>query len=69
LVSWSTEVRPESAPVDETSLLDLNVEVAPFSAVHDEVSERAEFRLLEAESIVRSPPSRLHATVRCCCRC
>jgi len=59
-VRGSTEVRPESAPVDETSLLDLNVEVDAIQWVHDEVSERATVPLLEAESIVRSLSVAMH---------
>ena len=59
-VRGSTEVRPESAPVDETSLLDLNVEVDAIQWVHGEVSERAEVPLLEAESIVRSLSVAMH---------
>jgi len=59
-VRASNEVRREPAPVDATSLLDLNVEVDAIQWVHDEVSERAEVPLLEAESIVRSLSVAMH---------
>ena len=59
-VRASNEVRAEPAPVNETSLLDLNVEVDAIQWVHDEVSERATLPLLEAESIVRSLSVAMH---------
>jgi len=59
-VRASNEVRPDLAPADQTSLLDLNVEVDAIQYVHDEVSERATVPLLEAESIVRSLSVAMH---------
>ena len=59
-VRASNEVRPEPAPVNATSLLDLNVEVDAIQWVHDEVSERATLPMLEAESIVRSLSVAMH---------
>ena len=56
-----TEQKPaEVAPLDETALLDLNVEVDALEWVHDEVAERAQIPLLEAESIVRSLSVAMH---------
>jgi len=60
-VRGSTEQRPaEVVTVDDASLLDLNVEVDALQWVHDEVSERAQIPLLEAESIVRSLSVAMH---------
>jgi putative nucleotidyltransferase with HDIG domain len=57
----SNEQKPaEVQPVDEASLLDLNVEVDAIQWVHDEVNEHAQIPLLEAESIVRSLSVAMH---------
>jgi HD-GYP domain-containing protein (c-di-GMP phosphodiesterase class II) len=50
----------DAEPVDETSLLDLNVEVDAIRWVHDEVGTREHIPLLEAESIVRSLSVAMH---------
>lgn len=54
----------EAAPVDEASLLDLNVEVDAIRWVHDEVNTREQIPLLEAESIVRSLSVAMHGDSR-----
>jgi putative nucleotidyltransferase with HDIG domain len=60
-VRGSTEQRPvEVVATDDASLLDLNVEVDALQWVHDEVSERSQIPLLEAESIVRSLSVAMH---------
>jgi HD-GYP domain-containing protein (c-di-GMP phosphodiesterase class II) len=60
-VRSTTELKPaEVAPLDEAALLDLNVEVDALEWVHDEVAERAQIPLLEAESIVRSLSVAMH---------
>ncbi|HUQ82388.1 MAG TPA: HD domain-containing phosphohydrolase [Gemmatimonadaceae bacterium] len=60
-VRGSNDVRPVEGPaLDEASLLDLNVEVDAIQWVHDEVNERAQIPLLEAESIVRSLSVAMH---------
>jgi HD-GYP domain-containing protein (c-di-GMP phosphodiesterase class II) len=60
-VRGSNDQRPtEIAPTDEAALLDLNAEVDAIQWVHDEVSDRAEIPLLEAESIVRSLSVAMH---------
>ena len=60
-VRGSNEQRvTEVAPVDESSLLDLNAEVEAIRWVHDEVDSREEIPLLEAESIVRSLSVAMH---------
>ena len=52
---------PEAnAPVDQSSLLDLNAEVDAIRWVHEEVDEKEEIPLLEAESIVRSLSVAMH---------
>ena len=60
-VRGSAEQRPvEVVATDDASLLDLNVEVDALQWVHDEVSERSQIPLLEAESIVRSLSVAMH---------
>ena len=60
-VRGSVEQRPvEVVATDDASLLDLNVEVDALQWVHDEVSERSQIPLLEAESIVRSLTVAMH---------
>ena len=60
-VRGSAEQRPvEVVATDDASLLDLNVEVDALQWVHDEVSERSQIPLLEAESIVRSLTVAMH---------
>jgi len=60
-VRGSNEQRPvEAVSVDDASLLDLNVEVDAIQWVHDEVIERDQIPLLEAESIVRSLSVAMH---------
>jgi putative nucleotidyltransferase with HDIG domain len=60
-VRGSNDQRPtEVGPVDEAALLDLNVEVDALKWVHDEVNERSQIPLLEAESIVRSLSVAMH---------
>jgi HD-GYP domain-containing protein (c-di-GMP phosphodiesterase class II) len=60
-VRGSSEQRvAEVAPVDEASLMDLNVEVDAIQWVHDEVSGARNLPLLEAESIVRSLSVAMH---------
>ena len=54
----------ESAPVNEASLLDLNAEVDAIRWVHDEVDQKEEIPLLEAESIVRSLSVAMHGDSR-----
>lgn len=61
-VRGSTEPRPvEAAPhADQAALLDLNDEVDAIRWVHEEVSEREQIPLLEAEAIVRSLSVAMH---------
>ena len=60
-VRGANEQKPvEVSPVDEKALLDLNIEVDAIKWVHDEVNERAQIPLLEAESIVRSLSVAMH---------
>ena len=62
-VRGSSEVRLPDAAVqaaEQTSVLDLNVEVDAIRWVHDEVNDREEIPLLEAESIVRSLSVAMH---------
>ena len=59
-VKGSYEQRPSEIAIDESQLLDLNVEVDAIQWVHDEVSEREAIPLLEAESIVRSLSVAMH---------
>jgi len=60
-VRGSNEQRPvEAVSVEDASLLDLNVEVDAIQWVHDEVIERDQIPLLEAESIVRSLSVAMH---------
>ena len=64
-VRGSIEARPaEVAPVDEAALLDLNVEVDAINWVHDEVRDKEQIPLLEAESIVRSLSVAMHGDSR-----
>jgi putative nucleotidyltransferase with HDIG domain len=57
----NNEQKPvEVAPLDEAALLDLNVEVNAIQWVHDEVNDRAQIPMLEAESIVRSLSVAMH---------
>lgn len=52
---------PEAnAPLDQASLLDLNAEVDAIRWVHEEVDQKEEIPLLEAESIVRSLSVAMH---------
>ena len=51
---------PEVVPVDDASMLDLNVEVEAIRWVHEEVNAREQIPLLEAESIVRSLSVAMH---------
>jgi putative nucleotidyltransferase with HDIG domain len=52
---------PEAnTPVDQASLLDLNAEVDAIRWVHEEVDQKEEIPLLEAESIVRSLSVAMH---------
>jgi len=51
---------PEVVPVDDASMLDLNVEVEAIRWVHEEVNTREQIPLLEAESIVRSLSVAMH---------
>lgn len=52
---------PEAtAPVDQTTLLDLNAEVDAIRWVHEEVDTKEMIPLLEAESIVRSLSVAMH---------
>jgi putative nucleotidyltransferase with HDIG domain len=53
-----------TAPVDQTSLLDLNAEVDAIRWVHEEVDTKEEIPLLEAESIVRSLSVAMHGDSR-----
>jgi HD-GYP domain-containing protein (c-di-GMP phosphodiesterase class II) len=48
------------ATIDEAALMDLNAEVEAIRWVHDEVNNREEIPLLEAESIVRSLSVAMH---------
>jgi putative nucleotidyltransferase with HDIG domain len=62
-VRGSSEVRlpdPAVQVTDQPSLLDLNAEVDAIRWVHDEVNDREEIPLLEAESIVRSLSVAMH---------
>jgi len=62
-VRGSSEVRLPDAAVhaaEQPSVLDLNAEVDAIRWVHDEVNEREEIPLLEAESIVRSLSVAMH---------
>ena len=62
-VRGSSEVRLPDAAVqaaEQTSVLDLNAEVDAIRWVHDEVNDREEIPLLEAESIVRSLSVAMH---------
>jgi hypothetical protein len=59
-VKGSNDQRHVEVPVDETSLMDLNAEVAAIRWVHEEVDAREEIPLLEAESIVRSLSVAMH---------
>jgi HD-GYP domain-containing protein (c-di-GMP phosphodiesterase class II) len=59
-VKGSNEQRPNEIAIDESQLLDLNVEVDAIQWVHGEVSEREAIPLLEAESIVRSLSVAMH---------
>jgi hypothetical protein len=61
-VRGSNDPRPTEAvaSVDEASLLDLNTEVDAIQWVHDEVNQREQIPLLEAESIVRSLSVAMH---------
>lgn len=59
-VRGATEAKTPLAPIDDAALLDLNVEVDALQWVHDEVNERAQIPLLEAESIVRSLSVAMH---------
>ena len=62
-VRGSSEARLPDAAVqaaEQTSVLDLNVEVDAIRWVHDEVNDREEIPLLEAESIVRSLSVAMH---------
>jgi len=62
-VRGSSEVRLPDATVhaaEQPSVLDLNAEVDAIRWVHDEVNEREEIPLLEAESIVRSLSVAMH---------
>jgi len=60
-VRGTLDPRPvEAAPIDESSLLDLNAEVDAIQWVHEEVNAREEIPLLEAESIVRSLSVAMH---------
>ena len=59
-VKGSNDQRPTEVAVDESQLLDLNVEVDALQWVHDEVNEREVIPLLEAESIVRSLSVAMH---------
>ena len=64
-VRSANEQKPaEVAPVDEASLLDLNVEVDTLQWIHGEVDTREEIPLLEAESIVRSLSVAMHGDSR-----
>ena len=49
-----------SAPINQASLLDLNEEVETIRWVHEEVDQKEEIPLLEAESIVRSLSVAMH---------
>ena len=62
-VRGSSDVRVPDAAVhvaQQPSLLDLNAEVDAIRWVHDEVNDREEIPLLEAESIVRSLSVAMH---------
>jgi len=60
-VRGSQEQRPaETGPLDESALLDLNVEVDTIRWVHEEVDTRQQIPMLEAESIVRSLSVAMH---------
>ena len=62
-VRGSSDVRVPDAAVhvaEQPSLLDLNAEVDAIRWVHDEVNDREEIPLLEAESIVRSLSVAMH---------
>jgi len=62
-VRGSSEARLPDAAVqaaEQTSVLDLNAEVDAIRWVHDEVNDREEIPLLEAESIVRSLSVAMH---------
>jgi len=62
-VRGSNDQRPaEVAPtdVDDSALMDLNVEVDAIQWVHEEVTSRDEIPLLEAEAIVRSLSVAMH---------
>ena len=62
-VRGSSDVRGPDAGVhgaEQPSLLDLNAEVDAIRWVHDEVNDREEIPLLEAESIVRSLSVAMH---------
>ncbi|HEX6048041.1 MAG TPA: HD domain-containing phosphohydrolase [Gemmatimonadaceae bacterium] len=60
-VRGTVEQKPaDGAPVDESSLLDLNEEVDALRWIHDEVDTREKIPLLEAESIVRSLSVAMH---------
>jgi putative nucleotidyltransferase with HDIG domain len=62
-VRGSSDVRVPDATVqfaDQPSVLDLNAEVDAIRWVHDEVNDREEIPLLEAESIVRSLSVAMH---------
>jgi putative nucleotidyltransferase with HDIG domain len=60
-VRGSSDMRaPETTVVEQPSLLDLNDEVDAIRWVHEEVNEKEEIPLLEAESIVRSLSVAMH---------
>ncbi len=62
-VRGSSEVRvpdPAVQVAEQPSVLDLNAEVDAIRWVHDEVNDREEIPLLEAESIVRSLSVAMH---------
>jgi len=59
-VKGSNDHRQSDIAIDESQLLDLNVEVDAIQWVHEEVSEREAIPLLEAESIVRSLSVAMH---------
>jgi hypothetical protein len=60
-VRGSSDVRaPDPTSADQPSLLDLNDEVDAIRWVHEEVNDKEEIPLLEAESIVRSLSVAMH---------